>query len=166
MPNLIVCSANNAATAPRRRFSAGMPSRMALGPAGRMVSSGPSHPSLPLTLSALSVDLIGAVLPFTPFTPVAHPLGFQSLPCLFFLALLSMVISYLALRATACTAAPPVSPVPCQNPHTGSELAFLGSLRCPRVLADQAVDDLSAPDPGGHIDPLAGSCSGGLCSRD
>ena len=32
---------------------------------------------------------------------------------------------------------------------------FLGSLRCPRVLADQAVDDLSALDPGGHIDPLA-----------
>ena len=93
-----------------------------------MVSSGPSHPSLPLTLSALSVVLIGAVL---PFTPVAHPLGFQSLPCLFFLALLSMVISYLALRATACTAALPVSPVPCQNPHTGSELAFSGLVTLP-----------------------------------
>jgi len=32
---------------------------------------------------------------------------------------------------------------------------FLGSLRCPRVLADQAVNDLSALDPGGHIDRLA-----------
>src|ERR1039457_3491394 len=33
---------------------------------------------------------------------------------------------------------------------------FLGSLRCPRVLVDQAVDDLSALDPGGHIDGFAG----------
>ena len=33
---------------------------------------------------------------------------------------------------------------------------FLGSLRCPRVLVDQDVDDLSALDPGGHIDRLAG----------
>jgi hypothetical protein len=29
------------------------------------------------------------------------------------------------------------------------------SLRCPRVLADQAVNDLSALDPGGHVDRLA-----------
>jgi hypothetical protein len=33
---------------------------------------------------------------------------------------------------------------------------FLGSLRCPRVLVDQAADDLSALDPGGHIYRLAG----------
>ena len=32
---------------------------------------------------------------------------------------------------------------------------FLRSLRCPRVLADQAVNDLSALDPGGHVDRLA-----------
>jgi hypothetical protein len=32
---------------------------------------------------------------------------------------------------------------------------FLRSLRCPRVLADQALNDLSALDPGGHVDRLA-----------
>jgi hypothetical protein len=32
---------------------------------------------------------------------------------------------------------------------------FLRSLRCPRVLATQAVNDLSALDPGGHVDRLA-----------
>jgi hypothetical protein len=31
---------------------------------------------------------------------------------------------------------------------------FLSSLRSPRVLADQAVEDLPALDPGGHIDRL------------
>ena len=85
---------------------------------------------MPLTLAALSVVLIGAVL---PFTPLAHVLGFQPLPGLFFLALTGMVISYLALievgkhwfyrtyrapvparrhrtPATACAAAPPASP--------------------------------------------------------
>jgi Mg2+-importing ATPase len=53
-----------------------------------------SRPSMPLTLAALSVAAIGAVL---PFTPLAHVLGFQPLPGLFFLALAGMVISYLAL---------------------------------------------------------------------
>ena len=33
---------------------------------------------------------------------------------------------------------------------------FLGSSGCSSVLVDQAVDDLSALDPGGHIDRLAG----------
>src|SRR5258705_7443478 len=42
-------------------------------------------------------------------------------------------------------------PVPCQNSHTSSELV-LGS---PAVLADQAVDDVGALDPGDHIDWLA-----------
>ena len=32
---------------------------------------------------------------------------------------------------------------------------FLYSSGCPAVLADQAMDDLSARDPGGHIDRLA-----------
>jgi hypothetical protein len=32
---------------------------------------------------------------------------------------------------------------------------FLRSLRCPRVLTDQAVNDLSALAPGGHVDRLA-----------
>ena len=46
--------------------------------------------------------------------------------------------------------------VPCQNSHAGSELVFLGSSCSPRVLADQAVEDLPALDLGGHVDHLAG----------
>jgi P-type Mg2+ transporter len=53
-----------------------------------------SHPSLPLTLSALAVVAVGAVL---PATPLAHTLGFQPLPGGFFVALAGMVIGYLAL---------------------------------------------------------------------
>ncbi|MET9405005.1 magnesium-translocating P-type ATPase [Streptomyces sp. NPDC002935] len=53
-----------------------------------------SHPSLPLTLAALSVVTIGAVL---PATPVAHTLGFQPLPMAFFATLVGMVVAYLAL---------------------------------------------------------------------
>jgi len=53
-----------------------------------------SHPSLPLTLAAFGVVLIGAVLPSTPF---AHTLGFQALPAGFFLTLVGMVICYLGL---------------------------------------------------------------------
>ena len=44
----------------------------------------------------------------------------------------------------------------CQNSYTASELVFLSSLGCSPVLADQALDDLGALDPGGHIDRLAG----------
>jgi Mg2+-importing ATPase len=53
-----------------------------------------SRPSMPLLLAALAVVVVGTVL---PFTPLAHLLGFQPLPGLFFLALAGMVISYLAL---------------------------------------------------------------------
>ncbi len=53
-----------------------------------------SHPSLPLTLSALTVVTIGAAL---PATPLAHTLGFQPLPGLFFAALAGMVVGYLLL---------------------------------------------------------------------
>lgn len=53
-----------------------------------------SHPSLPLTLAALGVVLVGAVL---PATPLAAPLGFAPLPGGFFAALVVMVIGYLAL---------------------------------------------------------------------
>ena len=53
-----------------------------------------SHPSLPLTLAALSVVLVGAVL---PATPIAHTLGFQPLPGAFFAALGGMVVAYLVL---------------------------------------------------------------------
>ena len=53
-----------------------------------------SHPSLPLTLSALAVVAVGAAL---PATPLAHTLGFQPLPAGFFVALAGMVVCYLAL---------------------------------------------------------------------
>jgi Mg2+-importing ATPase len=53
-----------------------------------------SHPSLPLTLAALSVVAVGAVL---PASPLAHILGFQPLPVGFFAALAAMVVAYLAL---------------------------------------------------------------------
>ena len=53
-----------------------------------------SHPSLPLLLAALGVVTVGAVL---PATPLAHTLGFQPLPGLFYLALTLMVASYLIL---------------------------------------------------------------------
>ncbi len=53
-----------------------------------------SHPSLPLTLAALSVVTVGALL---PATPLAHTLGFSPLPAAFYAALAGMVIAYLAL---------------------------------------------------------------------
>jgi len=53
-----------------------------------------SHPSLPLTLAALGVVLVGALL---PATPLAQTLGFQPLPGGFFAALAVMVVAYLGL---------------------------------------------------------------------
>ena len=53
-----------------------------------------SHPSLPLTLAALGVVTVGALL---PATPLAHTLGFQPLPAAFFAALAGLVVCYLAL---------------------------------------------------------------------
>jgi hypothetical protein len=47
---------------------------------------------------------------------------------------------------------------PCAVPELAhcSELVFSASSGCSPVLADQVVDDLSALDPGGHVDRLAG----------
>ncbi|MDT0263945.1 magnesium-translocating P-type ATPase [Jatrophihabitans lederbergiae] len=53
-----------------------------------------SHPSLPLVAAALSVVLVGSVL---PATPLAHTLGFRPLPGAFFAALVAMVVGYLVL---------------------------------------------------------------------
>jgi Mg2+-importing ATPase len=53
-----------------------------------------SHPSLPITLAALGVAAVGAVL---PATPLARTLGFAPLPGLFFVVLLAMVVGYLVL---------------------------------------------------------------------
>jgi Mg2+-importing ATPase len=53
-----------------------------------------SRPSLPLTLAALGVVTVGAVL---PATPLAGPQGFAPLPGSFFATLVVMVIGYLVL---------------------------------------------------------------------
>ena len=53
-----------------------------------------SHPSLPLTLAALGVVVVGALL---PATALAHTLGFRALPAGFFAALGGMVVCYLGL---------------------------------------------------------------------
>jgi P-type Mg2+ transporter len=53
-----------------------------------------SHPSLPLTLAALGVVGVGALL---PATALAHTLGFSPLPGAFFAALAGMVVGYLVL---------------------------------------------------------------------
>ncbi len=53
-----------------------------------------SRPGLPLTLAALSVVAVGAVL---PATPIAHTLGFGRLPGAFFATLAGMVVLYLVL---------------------------------------------------------------------
>jgi Mg2+-importing ATPase len=53
-----------------------------------------SHPSLPLTLAALGVVLVGALL---PATPLARTFGFSPLPGAFFAVLAGMVLVYLAL---------------------------------------------------------------------
>jgi Mg2+-importing ATPase len=57
-----------------------------------------SHPSLPMTLAALGVVTVGAVL---PATPLAHTLGFTALPGTFFAALAGMVVAYLCLIEVA-----------------------------------------------------------------
>jgi Mg2+-importing ATPase len=53
-----------------------------------------SHPSFPLTVAAVGVVTVGAVL---PLTPLAGTLGFIRLPPGFFAALAAMVVAYLAL---------------------------------------------------------------------
>jgi len=53
-----------------------------------------SRPSLPLTITTISIVCFGMIL---PFTPLASPLGFTPLPPLYFLFLAGMVVSYLLL---------------------------------------------------------------------
>jgi Mg2+-importing ATPase len=53
-----------------------------------------SRPSLPMIVLPILMATIGAVL---PFTPLAHLLGFTTLPLAFFLILIGMVFAYLAL---------------------------------------------------------------------
>jgi P-type Mg2+ transporter len=53
-----------------------------------------SRASRPLLVAVLSVVIVGALLPFSPF---AHDLGFRGLPAAFFGALAAMVATYLVL---------------------------------------------------------------------
>jgi Mg2+-importing ATPase len=53
-----------------------------------------SRPSLPMIVLPITMATIGAML---PFTPLAHLLGFATLPLAFFLILVGMVVAYLAL---------------------------------------------------------------------
>ena len=53
-----------------------------------------SHPSLPLTLAALAVVLVGTVL---PASPLGRPLGLAPLPAGFLAALAGMLVGYLVL---------------------------------------------------------------------
>ncbi|MEC3982873.1 HAD-IC family P-type ATPase, partial [Amycolatopsis sp. H20-H5] len=77
-----------------------------------------SHPSLPLTLAALGVVAVGAIL---PATPLAGALGFHPLPPAFFAALGGMALCYLGLievgkklfyRVAATKPPTPSSPAP------------------------------------------------------
>jgi Mg2+-importing ATPase len=76
-----------------------------------------SHPSLPITLAALGVATVGAIL---PATPLARTLGFAPLPGAFFAALLVMILGYLVLieiakgwffRSARSTDLPSIMPV-------------------------------------------------------
>jgi Mg2+-importing ATPase len=53
-----------------------------------------SRPSLPLTITVLTIVAFGMLL---PFTPLATPLGFTPLPGLYFLFLAAMIVTYLLL---------------------------------------------------------------------
>ena len=53
-----------------------------------------SRPSRPLLLTTIAVVLIGILL---PYSPLAHVLGFRSLPWLFLVILVAMAATYLAL---------------------------------------------------------------------
>ena len=59
-----------------------------------------SHPSLPLTLAALAVVTVGAIL---PATPIAGVLGFSPLPEAYFATLGVMVVAYLVVIEIAKT---------------------------------------------------------------
>ena len=73
-----------------------------------------SYPSLPLTLAALSVVIVGALL---PASPLARTLGFEPLPTAYFAALAAMVLGYLVLielakRVFYRSARPPTANIP------------------------------------------------------
>ena len=104
-----------------------------------------SHPSLPITLAALGVATVGAIL---PATPLARTLGFAPLPGAFFVALLVMILGYLVLIEigktwffrSAGTAEPRVDK-PAPGPTTASHRLWQRRARRFTTSAD-----LGAPD--------------------
>ncbi|MGI5518310.1 magnesium-translocating P-type ATPase [Streptomyces sp. CA-106131] len=99
-----------------------------------------SHPSLPLTLTALAVVALGAAL---PTTPLARVLGFQPLPVGFFGAVAAMVAVYLLLveigkRIFYGTARAPVPPRPAIGHRhlrrRAAQFSTITRLRRPRPL--------------------------------
>jgi len=120
-----------------------------------------SHPSLPLTLAALGVVALGALL---PATPLAHSLGFQPLPGGFFAALGGMVICYLALieisKRVFYGAAPPVAPTP---PHYTAHTATY--VAAPPTSAPPPAGQTSRP-PNPDTRSPTGTVRIGVCSEE
>jgi Mg2+-importing ATPase len=79
-----------------------------------------SRPSLAMLVTPIACAVVGAIL---PFTPLAHPLGFTTLPISFFLILLGMILTYLTLveiaksRFYAAQAAPQRTPLTHEQRH-------------------------------------------------
>ncbi len=79
-----------------------------------------SRPSLPMLITPVTCAVVGAVL---PFSPIAHTLGFTTLPISFFLILIGMIITYLTLveiakgRFYAAQAAPHRAPLTHEQRH-------------------------------------------------
>ena len=79
-----------------------------------------SRPSLAMIITPISCAVVGAVL---PFTPLAGVLGFTALPLSFFLILLGMIATYLALvevakaRFYATQARPRATPLTREQRH-------------------------------------------------
>ncbi|GAA2746962.1 magnesium-translocating P-type ATPase [Terrabacter aerolatus] len=114
-----------------------------------------SHPSLPLTLAALGVVLVGAVL---PATPLAAALGFAPLPGGFFAALGVMVVAYLVLVEVgkrwfyrAAGAQPPVGPTDLGQRFVRRRAARF-SIAAPAALPLRA-SSTKAPVAGGEHSP-------------
>lgn len=111
-----------------------------------------SLPSVPLLLAALGVVTVGALL---PLTPLATDLGFTLLPTTFFLALLVMVVVYLAVIAhqglvlpRAGRAAPaPESHPRAPHPPAGRAVQHRDGQARPRLSAGTARRHRGHPTP-------------------
>ena len=79
-----------------------------------------SRPSVPMIVTPITCAAVGAIL---PFTPIDHTLGFTTLPISFFLILIGMILTYLALveiaksRFYAARAVPHRAPLTYEQRH-------------------------------------------------